>query len=180
MFFAKVYLLTNYHSVAQCTLAHNTKSLLLRMSLSTWLFGKKKSPTSPVESSETDVSFVPESEEFVIVERKADPGYPSGNNPNMYPQLPYSLGPGQRQAPNLPTILQRGNSVDSSIHQNVLRDVPFRLSPELAREKEDHLQEIRMRSNDIMYRISQVNLKSYDYNFSVEQSVVLETEYKSN
>lgn len=135
------------------------------MSMS-WFFGsKKKSPDSePQQTTELH-------DDYVLVEKaqnlQANSEYGGSHH---CPALPYSLVPDTGMVPHGPHTST--NSIMNACHQNFLSGVPFKLSPD-ASFTLDAVNR-RKHASETLLHISQLNLKSFEYDFLVEKSVVLE------
>lgn len=126
------------------------------------IFGRRK---SPVEEHETPPIPGPRVDDgFVVVNPTPAAGnlYPSvsGLGP---PGLPYP----QRPAPPVP----RANSTDPSFHY--LSGVPFSMSKELQMASNKNTFAIEI-GDLLAFVMNKINMKKYDYDFSVEKSVLKE------
>ncbi|KAJ4434155.1 hypothetical protein ANN_16475 [Periplaneta americana] len=145
----------------------NTVEVVYVMSLS-WFFGSKKKTPEPDPSSEG------RGEEYIFVEKKDNVQLVTGSTgPSPYPQLPYALLAQNTLAP--PTPSSPCNVVTNSMsqNQNFLYGVPFKLSPETSITNDSVTKNI-IQANEILSHITQLNMESFEYDFLVERSVVLE------
>jgi hypothetical protein len=84
-----------------------------------------------------------------------------------YPALPYSLAPEMGMIPHTST-----KGTMNTCHQNFLYGVPFKLySDDVSL---DAVNKRMMHASEVLLYISQLNLKSYEYDFLLEKSVVME------
>jgi hypothetical protein len=139
------------------------------MSLS-WFFGsKKKTPgTEPQDYSAKSEG------DFILVEKTDNLQLPSDSGcagSCHYPALPYSLAPDSIIVPQ--TSPTKG-TMNISHDQNFLDGVPFKLHPDTASVINDSVNRNRSHASEVLLHISQLNLKSFEYDFLVEKSVVLE------
>lgn len=131
-----------------------------------WFFGKKKHRESPPETPEEPPA--PPDDEYIFVEKRNQSGpnsddktpglYPSLNNINSYPAMP--------------TALVKQNSQES--HSSDLSNIPFKLCKELERNMNDDLLIDKLRLDEILNFIKRVKVENYDYEFSLERSVIAE------
>lgn len=130
------------------------------------LFGKRRS--SPVEDDTPPIPGPKSDEGFEIV----DGGVASRGS--LYPSVSGASGPGlphpQRPAPPTPVPAFRP-AVDNTFHY--LQGVPFALCKELrmASNKDAFASEI---GNLLAFLTTQLNLSTYEYDFTVEKSVLKE------
>lgn len=123
------------------------------------IFGKRRS--SPVEDENPPIPGAI-ADGFVVVNPT-----PSPPSRGLYPNVSGGSSPYQRPAP--PTPVAPKPLIDPTFHY--LQGVPFRMSKELqlASRKDSIASEI---SNIIA--MSKVNLSGYNYDFSIEKSVLNE------
>lgn len=128
------------------------------------LFGKRRS--SPIEDDTPAIPGPRTDEGFEIV----DGGVASRGS--LYPSVSGASGPGlphpQRPAPSVPAF---GPAVDQTFHY--LQGVPFALSKELrmASNKDAFATEM---GSLLAFITTKLNLSAYEYDFSVEKSVLKE------
>lgn len=116
------------------------------------IFGKRRS--SPSEESETPP----------IPGPRVDEGFVVVNPSPLYPPLP------QRPAPPAP-LLPRASSVDATFHY--LSGVPFSMSKQLQMASKKDT--IAIEIGDLLaFVMNKTNMTKYDYDFSVEKSVLKE------
>lgn len=131
------------------------------------IFGKRRS--SPVEVEvEGEIPPIPgarSDDGFVVVD-------PSSPRSNLYPNVsgggiatPYA----RRPAPPAPTL--RATLIDPTFHY--LQGVPFAMSKtlQMASNKDSFATEV---ADLLAFLTNKVNVSSYDYDFSVERSVLKE------
>jgi hypothetical protein len=133
------------------------------MSLSS-LFGSKKKtldtePQQHTSEWQNDYVFV---EEVEILQA----GSESGGSRHC-PALPYSLAPDMGMIPHTST-----KDTMNTCHQNFLYGVPFKLYSDHV--SFDAVNKRMMHASEVLQHISQLNLKSFEYDFLVEKSVVME------
>lgn len=123
------------------------------------IFGKRRS--SPIEDETPPIPGA-SGDEFVVVNPTPTP--PRGG---LYPNV--SGGPSSYQRPAPPAPVANRPLLDPAFHY--LQGVPFRLSKELqlASSKDAFASDI---SNIIA--MSKINLSGYNYDFSIEKSVLNE------
>jgi hypothetical protein len=128
-----------------------------------WLFGKKKhhreSPNSPEEEAgQSD-------EGFVLVKQNQPEDDSNNKTPSLYPSLdnfiPY---------PPMPTSIEKQSAQESNT--NDLSNIPFKLCKELERSINDDLEIDQLRLDEIISFFKKINKSDYDYEFSLEQSVI--------
>lgn len=145
-----------------------------------WFFGKKKNKESPTESTEEISSPSSQNDDYIIIEKQANPFAPgpeaSGNIPSgsggLYPTL------GGDRGVNLPIVPPLPGSRSSALaDQNTLGDtqaylsvIPFELNKELDRDIELD----RLRVDEIANFITRIMSQDYQYDFSVEKGVINE------
>lgn len=137
-----------------------------------WLFGKKKHQKDlPPDTTEQEQPSDP-SDTFVCIEKKVTSEDSPGNG-QQYPQgnlYPY-IG-GGTPYPLLPTNnLAKQNGQESV---NYLSGVPFKLCKTLEYNMNSDLEIDSLRINEILSYIERIENQNYDYDFSIEQSVVAE------
>jgi hypothetical protein len=136
------------------------------MSLS-WFFGSKKKASDTEPQDYTSKS---QGDEFIFLEKSDNLG--SGSccaGPSQYPALPYSL------APNSEIAAQTSSTKDTmniSQNKNFLYGVPFKLHSDVALFTSDCVN--RNHTKEVLLHISQLTQDSFEYDFLVERSVVLE------
>lgn len=135
-----------------------------------WLFGKKKhqkdwtpESTEEEQSSDTDQKFVwvenaISSTNLGNEQRPQGNLYPYIGNNTPYPTLP----------PNDCTMQSSHDSV------NYLSDVPFKLCKRLESTMNSDLEIDSLKISEILSYIERIENQNYDYDFSVEQSVIAE------
>jgi hypothetical protein len=136
------------------------------MSLS-WFFGsrKKASDTEP-----QDCTAKSQGDEFVFVQKTDNLQSGSGcAGPTHYPELPYSLAPDTGIVPQVSSTKDTMN-----MNKNFLCGVPFKLHSDVALFISDCVNANRNHANEVLLHISQLNQDSFEYDFLVERSVVLE------
>ncbi|XP_014236644.1 uncharacterized protein LOC106658949 isoform X1 [Trichogramma pretiosum] len=140
-----------------------------------WLFGKKKhhrdSPTETPTESE------PPSDDYIFVERRQQdpppnvtpyPGmYPSLHNIGNQPATSYSL-PNQVAGHHVP----KQASVDNPAGD--ISNIPFRFCRELERNMNEDLIIDKLRLDEIESFIKRINIKDYEYTFSLERDIISE------
>lgn len=135
-----------------------------------WIFGKKKQKESPPETPEEEPS--QPDDEYIFIEKRNQPEpNPNGLPPNLYPPLnitPY---------PSMPAVPKQ-NSQEAQT--NDLHSIPFKLSKELERSLNDDLVIDKLRLDEIVSFIKRVNMKNYDYEFSLERSVIAEMDSQND
>nr|AGM32258.1 hypothetical protein [Coptotermes formosanus] len=138
------------------------------MSLS-WLFGSKKKtldsePQQQTSELQDDYVLVANAENFQANGEDGESGH--------CPALPYSLAPDIGMVPHGPSTSTK--STINACHQNFLHGVPFKLYPNNMSPTLDAVNRRRMHASEFLLHISHLNLKSFEYDFLVEKSVVLE------
>lgn len=134
--------------------------------MASWLFGKKKHKESTPDSPEEEPT--QPDDEYIFIEKRNQPEpNPNGFPSNLYPSLvtPYPSVP-------VPPMISKQTSQDSQT--NDLNNIPFKLSKELERSLNDDLVIDKLRLDEIVSFIKRVNMKNYDYEFSLERSVIAE------
>jgi hypothetical protein len=137
------------------------------MSIS-WFFGSKKKTS---DNEPQDCTAKQQGDEFVFVEKAED--LQTGSScagPTHYPALPYSLAPDSGIVPQTPLK----DTTNVSQNKSFLYQVPFKLHSDIASLISDCVNRNRNHVNEVLLHISQLNLESFDYDFLVERSVVLE------
>ncbi|CAD0201105.1 unnamed protein product [Chrysodeixis includens] len=125
------------------------------------IFGKRRA--SPVEDETPPIPGPKPEDDFVVV----DPNSPRNS---LYPNVSgVSLPYPQRPAP--PAPVPRVTAVDQTFHY--LQGVPFTMSKtlQLANNKDNFATEM---ADLLAFLTNKVNVSSYDYDFSVERSVLKE------
>ncbi|XP_063233281.1 uncharacterized protein LOC134537020 [Bacillus rossius redtenbacheri] len=137
-------------------------------------FGSRKKSPENEDSTEEASSSDParSANDYVFVERRQDaPGY---GNSEVYPTLPYPVAPPSFRPPEAPAS-GRGSSSSSSgsavANQNSLSGVPFKLSSKAEYDADSFL---GADLSEIMYQIRHLDLSSFEYDFTVEKSVLRE------
>jgi hypothetical protein len=134
------------------------------MSLS-WFFSSKKKTHATEPPGYTAES---QGDDYVFVEKRENPQGDSGYvGPCPNSALPYSPVPD-------PRTVEQTSSMNISQNQNFLYGVPFKLSTDTVLLKHDSVNRNRIHANQVLSHISQLNFKSFEYDFLVEKSVVLE------
>jgi hypothetical protein len=139
------------------------------MSLS-WFFSNKKKTLDTEPQQHTA-----ESGDYIFVDEPENQQVKNEcGGSHHYPALPYSLAPGMGMLPHTST-----QSTVNTCHQNFLYGVPFKLYPDNMSLTPNAVNMWMMGANEAFLHISQLNLKSFEYDFLVEKSVVLEAGYRS-
>ncbi|OXU27146.1 hypothetical protein TSAR_010055 [Trichomalopsis sarcophagae] len=132
-----------------------------------WFFGKKKHRDSPPDSPQEPAPS--DDGEFIFIERRNQPE-PNADDkpPSLYPSLsnitPY---PSMPMAPFVKQGSQEGPT-------NYLTNIPFKFCKELERNMNEDLVIDQLRLNEIESFIKRINADNYNYEFSVERSVIAE------
>ncbi|XP_065085453.1 uncharacterized protein LOC135707538 [Ochlerotatus camptorhynchus] len=135
---------------------------------------KKPSPDhTPVEPIPGHIPPAPKEDDFIFIERKGSIPSPSSSGANespsrggFYPSLPEASGT------NPATPVRRQHSEDQGAHHHVLHGVPFKLSPELA--KDSNLEITQYHANEVLSFITKTATIRLEYDFSLERSVLYE------
>lgn len=146
-----------------------------------WLFGKKEHPKHPLpEPVEEDIS-MDQCEGYEFVRKRPAPQpppatqdatvYPSGN---LYPYVPSV--PDYSNASS--TYLSKDHSQEEAAHY--LSGIPFKLCKQLEISMNNDAETDRLRINEILSFVDRIDSRSYDYSFSVEESVIAEMNSRSN
>lgn len=143
---------------------------------------KKPSPSSSPESDPIPSA----SNDFEIVNPQG-PGARPNTAPYPYAAYPYPIYPNfdnvgnpSQYPPALPNLpnrppLQHSESVSSS---NYLSGVPFKLSPQLSTGNANEI--LRIQVDDILASIaSKIYITQLDYDFSLERSIIQQSETES-
>jgi hypothetical protein len=133
------------------------------MSLSRFFGSKKKTldsePQQHISEWQNDYVFI---EKVENLQARSESG-----GSHHCPALPYSLAPDKGIIPH---TSMKGTM--NTCHQNFLYGVPFKLYSDHA--SLDAVNRRMMHASEVLLHISQLNLKSYEYDFLVEKSVVME------
>lgn len=135
-----------------------------------WWFGKKKQQKdSPPDSTEEDQTS-DSNEGFVHVckhepEPSNIPGYPTTN---LYPYVPPMGEFGQPAFSNSSKDFNQGDNV------HYLHGVPFKLCKYLENNLNNDFEIEKLKIGEIVSLLQRINDDSYDYSFSLEDSVVAE------
>lgn len=141
------------------------------MSLTSWLFGKKKSPEEPpLNSYNNNQSASGEDDSYIFIERK-----------NVYPVLPTtSSGPPELPYPVMATSSPSSKTTESSsldpsssIYQHPLDDVPFQLNRQLL-FTDERLEQDQKECRHVKQLIKDINSIRFNYNFEMERGVLTE------
>ncbi|XP_076244062.1 uncharacterized protein LOC143185179 isoform X2 [Calliopsis andreniformis] len=134
-----------------------------------WLFGRKKhQKDSPPSESVEEENSSDQNEGFVVVKGPAPvppsvgqdaSGYPSGN---LYPYIPTVI----------PSDSSKDHSHGDTMHY--LSGVPFKLCKQLEINMNNDLVIDRLRIDEILSFVERIQSQNYDYNFSLEESVIAE------
>ncbi|KAG7198837.1 hypothetical protein KM043_001805 [Ampulex compressa] len=142
-----------------------------------WLFGKKKhQKDSPSEVMEEELSSTTREDGFISIERR-NPRSPS--NPTVGECSPYPEGGLYPFMGGMPTYPAVAPADSPKQHQqgdalHYLSGVPFKLCKRLEMFMEDDLEVDKLRVAEILSFIERLENQKYDYEFSVEESVVAE------
>lgn len=137
---------------------------------------KKPSPDhTPAEPIPGPIPPAPKEDDFIFVERKGSVPSPSSGSANelspsqggLYPSIPEASGS------NSVSPVRRQHSDDKAAHHHVLHGVPFKLSPELARDN-NHLEVTQYHANEVLSFITRTATVRVEYDFSLERSVLYE------
>jgi len=136
-----------------------------------WFFGKKKHHReSPPDTPEETVPS--QAEDYIIVEKQDNPLSPtSGMGGGLYPYL----GDGPAVPAPYPPIAGQHNVLPGE-SQNYLHGVPFKLSKSFDNDFEID----RLKIDEILSFVIGVKNEDYDYDFSLESSVINEMESGAN
>ncbi|XP_076634163.1 uncharacterized protein LOC143348145 isoform X2 [Colletes latitarsis] len=141
-----------------------------------WFFGKKKyQKDSPPEFTEEEQPSDSVIEGFVHIKKYPAPPPPTldlaqdavelrGNN--LYPYIP----PGSVYSATLPMDSTKDHVHGDGMHY--LNGVPFKLCKQLEVVKDIEIDKLRI--SEVLSYIENVELQNYNYNFSIEKSVVTE------
>nr|CAD7204576.1 unnamed protein product [Timema douglasi] len=136
-----------------------------------WFSGRNKSPdreSSEGENSNADVN--DQDDAFVFIERKQN--LPP-NNSELYPNLlPYPLAPTTATQPQ--TVERDSNTTGNIQTQNFLSGVPFKLSSSALY----NLQPSTFEADQASQLLERLKVAEFDYDFSVENSVLMEESSK--
>jgi hypothetical protein len=130
-----------------------------------WLLGSKKKsepPEGATELYQDDYVFVERKEETQIDSRYA--------GQRVYPVLPYALTSDSTKVPQTSSTSSMMNCPQT---QNFLNGVPFKLTSDTS-FIHDSMNGSRSHADEVLSHILQLNLESFEYDFRVEKSVVLE------
>ncbi|KAJ8683065.1 hypothetical protein QAD02_018857 [Eretmocerus hayati] len=129
-------------------------------------FGKKKNRESPPSSPEEGTP--PSDDNFVFIEKRGQTGPDSENKtPSLYPSLTNIDA-----YPSVPIPAVRQISQDS--HTSDLSTIQFKLCRELQRSMNDDLVIDKLRLDEIVSFMRRINQRDYEYEFTVERSVIAE------
>ncbi|XP_011303804.1 uncharacterized protein [Fopius arisanus] len=134
-----------------------------------WLFGRKKTKDSPSDSGEETASNI---DDYILVEKQVNAPSPVGGagadptkNFGLYPYLP------QNSSTNVPQIPSNVSSLDILCDApNYLPCIKFQLNKML----ENDVEMDRIHADEILSFILRIKSENYDYDFSLENSVINE------
>jgi len=133
------------------------------MSLSRFFGSKKKTLDSDPQQHTSE-----RQDDYVFIEKAENQQVRNESGGSHHcPALPYSLAPYTGMIPHNST-----KGTVNTCHQNFLYGVPFKLYSDHA--SLDAVNRRMMHASEVLLHISQLNLKSYEYDFLVEKSVVME------
>ncbi|KXJ68269.1 uncharacterized protein LOC109410141 [Aedes albopictus] len=136
---------------------------------------KKPSPDhTPSEAIPGPIPPAPKEDDFIFVERKGSTPSPSGSggmandspSRSLYPSIPAGI-PGGAAAAVTPV---RQHSEEKAGH-HVLHGVPFKLSPELAKDS-SHWEVTQFHANETLSFITKSAAVRVEYDFSLERGVL--------
>lgn len=137
-----------------------------------WFFGKKKHKESPPDTTEEEQA-AEAVDDFIMIEKRRTSLPPNVGSENA--PLPSGLYPFIGGTPTCPAM-STGNLPKLSQQMDAphyLSGVPFKLSKQLESMNNDF--EIdSLRINEIMSYIERLENQNYDYDFSLEESVITE------
>nr|CAD7590376.1 unnamed protein product [Timema genevievae] len=138
-----------------------------------WFSGRKKSPDrdNSEEGENPNADLDSQDDTFVFIERKRN--LPADNS-ELYPNLlPYPLAPTTATQPQ--SIERESNTTGTIQTQNFLSGVPFKLSSSALY----NLQPSTFEADQASQLLERLRVAEFDYDFSVENSVLMEETEKS-
>ncbi|CAK9798604.1 hypothetical protein ANTQUA_LOCUS1655 [Anthophora quadrimaculata] len=137
-----------------------------------WIFGRKKQQKDTLPDSTEEDQSLEQSDEFVHVPRwpgtntgQETATYPSGN---LYPYVPPVPELGQLSSGDSSKDLNQGDTA------HYLNGVPFKLCKQLEYNMNNDSEIDNLRISEILSFIEKIEDQSYDYSFSLEESIVAE------
>lgn len=144
-----------------------------------WFFGKKKQKDSPPDSTEEEQPSA-DQDDFIVIEKRrtslpptvgtGDTPYPSG----LYPFIGGTPTYPAMSTGNLPKLSQQ---VDAP---HYLNGVPFKLNKQLESNMNNDLEIDGLRISEISSFVERLDNQNYDYDFSLEESVITEMDSTIN
>ncbi|XP_025162216.1 uncharacterized protein LOC105191271 isoform X2 [Harpegnathos saltator] len=143
-----------------------------------WLFGKKKHKDSPPDSTEEEHPSGDQSDDFVVIEKRRTslPPNVSGEGTSHSGLYPFIGGTPTYPAMSTGNLPQLSQQVDVP---NYLSGVPFKLCKELQSNVNNDLDIDGLRISEILSFIERLENQNYDYDFTLEESVITEMDSRN-
>lgn len=138
-----------------------------------WFFGKKKVKDSPPDSGEEASSSTSNADDYILVERQTNLPPSIAGGPGNDPSIkPFGLYPHLQDQPmNPPAIPSNLSQMDVLCDMTrYLQCVKFQLNKKF----ENDIEIDRLHADEILSFILKVKSDDYDYDFSLENSVINE------
>ncbi|PSN33614.1 hypothetical protein C0J52_16497 [Blattella germanica] len=134
-----------------------------------WIFGgsSKKKSTDTAAATENNPDIQGDDSPYVFIERAVR----AEEDSKLYPTLPYAIAP---QHSTQPSVTNNAANIAQNQNQNFLYGVPFKLSSDATSLSTDSVSSNIIHANEVLSHITQLSMESFDYDFLVERSVVIE------